>query len=77
MLFSAPLAVGQPLNQAIQVTDHAGRQVERDWVLSRNPRSIYMPGLASGNYHIRIAPVLKGTQGQILTTELQGSVSIR
>jgi uncharacterized protein YfaS (alpha-2-macroglobulin family) len=76
ILFSAPLAVNQSFSEAIQLTDADGQRINRDWLLSRNPRSLYISGLLAGQYHVYIASGLKDIHGKRLTTALQGKITI-
>ncbi len=77
ILFSEPLAIGQDLSRFLQIKDSGGRIIQRDWLHSRNPRSVHMPELPAGRYHLEIAAGLIDTNGRQLTIPVQGPITLR
>lgn len=76
ILFSAPLAANQDWNALIKVVDSQDQPVHRDWLLSYNPRSVYMPDLAAGRYTITIEPLVQSRSGEMLNVPLHGPVEL-
>lgn len=76
ILFSSPLALNQDWKRLIKLQDSKGNTIERDWLASRNPNSIYMPALSSGRYKLLLEPRIQDNQGRMLKMFLQGPVTV-
>lgn len=68
--------MGQDWDRLIRIEDARGRPVTKNWIPSRNPRSLHMPDLPVGDYRVTMEPMIQDTQGRMLKLFLQGPVSI-
>jgi hypothetical protein len=76
LLFVGSFDSNSDIASYITVTGPSG-PVTAAWQVGSNPALVFMPGLASGKYRVRIKSGLKDTQGKTLKSDLSGSVTVK